>query len=90
MSEASAAYAPLHYVLLFPLGEFGWHWNIPLTVPDGNHRLVNDMDDKDPEGDLPVQQSGRKQVSQIEYYAYCLFQRLMVHNCVLKEQQIRC
>jgi len=25
MSEASAAYAPLHYVLLFPQGQLGWH-----------------------------------------------------------------
>ena len=58
MSEASAAYDPLHYVLLFPLGELGWHWKIPLTIPEVNHRRANDVDDDDAEGDLPLQCSG--------------------------------
>ncbi|KAJ4481103.1 hypothetical protein J3R30DRAFT_3464391, partial [Lentinula aciculospora] len=26
--ETNPAYAPLHYVLLFPRGELGWHLNI--------------------------------------------------------------
>ncbi|KAI0739006.1 hypothetical protein C8Q80DRAFT_1056941, partial [Daedaleopsis nitida] len=30
ISESHPAYAPLHYVLLFPHGTNGWHWNIPL------------------------------------------------------------
>ncbi|EKM75762.1 hypothetical protein AGABI1DRAFT_131993 [Agaricus bisporus var. burnettii JB137-S8] len=28
ISEGHAAYAPTHYVLLFPYGESGWHWDI--------------------------------------------------------------
>lgn len=27
----NAAYMPLHYVLLFPYGEHGWHWSIELA-----------------------------------------------------------
>lgn len=34
ISEGHAAYAPLHYVLLFPRGEPGWHWN--MSQSDGN------------------------------------------------------
>ena len=30
VSYTHAAYASLHYVLLFPTGQTGWHWNIPL------------------------------------------------------------
>ena len=25
-----ASYMPLHYVLLFPQGDFGWHWGLEL------------------------------------------------------------
>lgn len=30
ISVTHAAYMPLHYVLLFPYGEYGWHYEIPL------------------------------------------------------------
>jgi len=85
MSKASAAYAPLHYV---PLGEPGWHWKIPLTIPEENHRPANDVDDDDAEGDLPIQHSGRKQVSQIEYYAYHLFQRVREAKTLLQARKL--
>jgi len=89
MSEASAAYAPLHYVLLFPQGELGWHWNIPLTVPQENHTLANIANDDDgAEGDLPIQHSGRKQVSQIEYYAYRLFPRVREAKTLLQARKL--
>lgn len=29
--EGHPAYCPLHYVLLFPYGEAGWHWDLQLT-----------------------------------------------------------
>ncbi|KAF8577733.1 hypothetical protein K439DRAFT_1301036, partial [Ramaria rubella] len=50
--EGSPAYAPLHYVLLFPRGELGWHWDIPYR-----------------------DEAERNHVSQIQYYAYRLFER---------------
>jgi hypothetical protein len=37
MSHLNLAYSPLHYVLLFPHGEDGWHKDIP-TVPGPNGR----------------------------------------------------
>ena len=30
-----AAYMPLHYVLLFPAGDLGWHWALQLGDPHG-------------------------------------------------------
>jgi len=33
-----ASYLPLHYVLLFPYGEPGWHWARTLVNEDGNHQ----------------------------------------------------
>lgn len=35
----SAAYMPLHYVLLFPYGEHGWHYN--LVLRDRRHTRQN-------------------------------------------------
>ncbi|THV03739.1 hypothetical protein K435DRAFT_561317, partial [Dendrothele bispora CBS 962.96] len=34
VSDGHAAYAPLHYVLLFPRGEPGWHWDLKLYQPN--------------------------------------------------------
>jgi hypothetical protein len=64
--EGQAAYAPLHYVLLFPRGELGWHWSIPIC---GDPHL-NQEDQEDPD-----QAESRKTVSHDNYYAYYLFQR---------------
>lgn len=36
VSDGHAAYSPLHYVLLFPLGEPGWHWELRLHQPDSD------------------------------------------------------
>ncbi|KAG2743362.1 hypothetical protein P692DRAFT_20684379, partial [Suillus brevipes Sb2] len=39
ISQLSHAYSTLHYVLLFPSGEEGWHLDIPLNVnQQGNRR----------------------------------------------------
>lgn len=32
--DGHPAYAPLHYVLLFPLGTPGWHWSLKLYEPE--------------------------------------------------------
>ena len=34
----NAAYMPLHYVLLFPYGEHGWHWALQLRNEDGRRQ----------------------------------------------------
>ena len=38
ISEGHPAYAPLHYVLLFPYGEPGWHYNF--RVPNNPRRIT--------------------------------------------------
>jgi hypothetical protein len=38
ISEGHAAYAPLHYVLLFPYGEHGWYYD--LRVPNNQRRVT--------------------------------------------------
>ena len=38
ISEGHAAYAPLHYVLLFPYGEAGWYYN--LRIPNNPRRIT--------------------------------------------------
>lgn len=34
ISSTTAAYMPLHYVLLFPCGDLGWHWALRLHDPN--------------------------------------------------------
>ena len=38
IDENHAAYMPLHYVLLFPRGEYGWHWGLRLDGSDDNEQ----------------------------------------------------
>jgi len=80
ISETHPTYAPLHYVLLFPRGELGWHWNIPIregvhNANAGNHN-ANAGNQEDP-------QESTKTVSQINYYAYRLFQRQGEYSSIL-------
>jgi len=71
ISECHPTYSPLHYVLLFPKGELGWHWDIPLR--EGHGRAAN-ADDPD---------ESNRTVSQINYYAYCLFPREGEYSTIL-------
>jgi hypothetical protein len=36
VDPSHAAYLPLHYVLLFPYGDQGWHWNLILQHQNDN------------------------------------------------------
>jgi len=71
ISECNPTYSPLHYVLLFPKGELGWHLDIPLR--EGHGRAAN-ADDPD---------ESNRTVSQINYYAYCLFPREGEYSTIL-------
>jgi hypothetical protein len=44
INETHATYMPLHYVLLFPMGDYGWNWGLRL----GNVSSAEDQDDKRP------------------------------------------
>ena len=38
INETHGAYMPLHYVLLFPRGDLGWHWGLRLENLTGNRQ----------------------------------------------------
>jgi hypothetical protein len=40
ISQIHPLYSPLHYVLLFPRGDQGWHTNIPMHGPNTNGKKV--------------------------------------------------
>ncbi|KIK50668.1 hypothetical protein GYMLUDRAFT_65175 [Collybiopsis luxurians FD-317 M1] len=64
--ETNPAYAPLHYVLLFPRGELGWHCRIKYANNEGS-RSDAEQDESET--------SKRKYISQMEYYAYQIHHR---------------
>jgi len=78
ISETHPAYTPLHYVLLFPYGEVGWHVGIPLH----NGQIAHEGQDQDgePDGaeDEPSVVAVQWQVIQVShtwFHAYRLFKQ---------------
>ena len=87
LHDGHPAYACLHYVLLFPTGQHGWHWELrlrdpPKTTSNPNGFPVDDNDndsqeDEDGhEGDGDDDGAGRS-LTQTRFYAYRLHPR---HN----------
>ena len=72
INEMSPMYQALHYVLLFPTGQLGWHPNIELNLPD---QAMEEPDNQGEGQDAPLGRK-RKYISQIEYFAY----RLHIRN----------
>ena len=68
ISDMHPLYPSLHYVLLFPKGQLGWHPNIP-------HRAVENQQNQNQE-DAPRDPKARNTVTQSEYFKY----RLHPHN----------
>ncbi|CAO0796173.1 unnamed protein product [Mucor circinelloides] len=71
INETHAAYMPLHYVLLFSRGEYGWHWGRRL-MSSGNADGNGDDEDGDGVGD---EREG-KRLTQRVFYRF----RLHVRN----------
>jgi hypothetical protein len=72
--ETHPAYTPLHYVLLFPYGECGWHIGIPL---DGG-QAANDEGEGHDEDDVEqpaVRAVVQRKVTHTRFHAYRLFKR---------------
>ena len=73
ISEIHRAYTPLHYVLMFPRGEDGWHPNIPIhndlmRGEDGWHPNIPHNDEVfDDEGEANI---SSKCISAMNYFAY--------------------
>ncbi|KZT56733.1 hypothetical protein CALCODRAFT_413700, partial [Calocera cornea HHB12733] len=60
MSTGDPAYMSLHYVLIFPSGEHGWHYQIPKVGEAGE------------DGDQEQRRSSTQYVTEMEYYRYRL------------------
>ena len=71
ISDMHPLYPSLHYVLLFPTGQLGWHPHIPhnLVVGNGN-----------PDQGRVDHTHRREKVTQAEYFQYRLFPRLNESN----------
>ncbi len=71
VSPLHSAYAPLHYVLLFPNGRNGWHDGIPLNgfQWDGSGFI---QDDENAVGG----KRGSARVTMLQFYAYILQHRI--------------
>ncbi|CAB4488149.1 unnamed protein product [Rhizophagus irregularis] len=71
ISELHCAYTPLHYVLMFPRGEDGWHPKIPIynkndniSIHDNNNEVLEIYSDND--------ETDEKYVTAMNYFAYRL------------------
>jgi hypothetical protein len=89
--ETHPSYQPLLYVLLFPYGEDGYHTKIPLALQDDtDDEPWGEREAEEGEGNQPKR---RQMVSLLEYYAYCLHQRVtdsihIFHSGLLLQQWI--
>jgi len=69
ISDLHPFYQALHYVLLFPTGQFGWTPNIPYASRENEN-----AGDGEPNADAP---NGKQScVTQTEYFCYRLFPRI--------------
>ncbi|KAK4521041.1 Isochorismatase domain-containing protein [Mucor velutinosus] len=73
INETHAAYMPLHYVLLFPRGEYGWHWGLRLQLPAST---VDAMDVDNEEAQEEGQRRATGRLTQRAFYRF----RLHVRN----------
>ncbi|PKK68658.1 hypothetical protein RhiirC2_781959 [Rhizophagus irregularis] len=71
ISELHCAYTPLHYVLMFPRGEDGWHPKIPIynkndniSIHGNNNEVLEIYSDND--------ETDEKYVTAMNYFAYQL------------------
>jgi len=72
ISEMHPMYLPLHYVLLFPTGQLGWHKNmLRADAPDVPEAADQD-DDQNPIGNGQVSRK-RRYITQMEWFCYRLF-----------------
>src|SRR3990170_6124490 len=70
ISEIHPSYTPLHYVLMFPKGEDGWHPYIPICKNFNHHVQDNELSDISDEDN--TNNESKKYVSAMNYFAYRL------------------
>jgi hypothetical protein len=77
INELSPLHQSLHFVLLFPTGQFGWNPKLELTLggqndapdEDNDAQLLEPGEEPPPEGEVVAVRKKRKYMSQIEYFA---------------------
>ena len=77
INELNPLYLPLHYVLLFPRGELGWHTNIALanSRAHSHSHVVNNFEGEfqnEENLDIVTVNNHEKTITQQEWYAYQL------------------
>ena len=78
LHDGHPAYSCLHYVLLFPTGQHGWHWNLRLQRRQDHDEQGGDMEGEDGgEGNEDVEGERKGRLTQTRFYAYRLHPR---HN----------
>ena len=91
IARTHPAYLPLHYVLLFPFGTPGWHWNMTCrgdraagpdhSEPSVTEGLLRDLEhghNRDDSDDGEAQDGGQRsgrRLTQRPWYRYYLFER---------------
>ena len=73
ISELHPMYLSLHYVLLFPTGQLGWHRRMLRTDAEDNDG-GNPNDEENSVEETPTRK--RKYVTQMEWFGYRLFPRI--------------
>jgi len=84
INEMSPAYQALHYVLLFPTGQLGWHKDLPRGAGDGAH----DSDSDQQRNQVVAVRGKRKTISQREYFIYRLHPRQNESNHIFKAEKL--
>jgi hypothetical protein len=79
ISQTHAAYMPTHYVLLFPHGDYGWHWGMRLSsstnTTSNNHKNNNEGDDNIDVSESTELIRARDRLPQLSFYRFRLHLR---------------
>jgi hypothetical protein len=81
ISDLHPLYQALHYVLLFPTGQFGWSPNIPYAIRENDAVAYDDDDGDRPDGK-------RSSVTQTEYFRYRLFPRINESSHIFMSEKL--
>jgi hypothetical protein len=73
ISEMHPMYLPLHYVLLFPTGQLGWHKRMLRADAPDVPQAADEIDDQNPIGNDDQVSRKRRYISQTEWFRYRLF-----------------
>ena len=82
--DGHPAYACLHYVLLFPTGQHGWHWALRLNNTGSAEEEDDGMGSEgDGDGNEDGESEGKRRLTQTRFYAYRLHQRVGEFSTIL-------